>query len=160
MKRLLAMVFCITLLVVSISCSQKRPQVTEPETAPDSGLSEHNSFPETDLPAESTSSLTTTSTPITTTIPPTTTTVPITTTVPLTTKAPSEVEKKAYEARLEETSQNLSQEQKEQIAANAATCRHCGRSKADGKHHRFINDMNCPDCGVLAKGMTCHVCAN
>lgn len=59
---------------------------------------------------------------------------------------------------LKQTEGNLTQEQKDALAKNAATCRHCGRSKADGKHHRFVRDMNCPDCGVFVEVLTCHVC--
>ncbi len=37
------------------------------------------------------------------------------------------------------------------------TCRHCGHAK-DGSHHRFIEDMNCPDCDEWVEGYTCHIC--
>ena len=170
MRRLFALVFFMTLLFVFISCSEATPFKTEDAVATDLTETDNttNTITKTEkLTKEKETSTTefippqtTASTTTTTTIPPTTTTAPITTTVKPTTKAPpiTTTPSAAYQNAVEQMKQNITPEMQEALAA-LKTCRHCGNT-VDSSHHRYVSAQNCPDCGVLVEGRTCHICAN
>ena len=79
-----------------------------------------------------------------------------------TAEAQTATKKQAYETRLEEISQNLTQEQKNMITA-LDTCSSCGLPSQDGTNGtcvQFMREKDCPKCGIHVQPMTCHTCAN